>query len=62
MVGLPSDLDLQALRAHRDELRAICAEVLDLLEKHEPPWYLRRHYERLTAALAQHEYEGKEDR
>ena len=45
--------DLHTLYAQRDRLRVVCQELFDLLEEHEPPWYLRRHYNRATAALAE---------
>jgi len=32
------------------DMRLVLQEVFDLLEEHEPPWYLMGHYKRLRAA------------
>ena len=35
----------------RKEMRQALQEIFDLLEEHEPPWYLVRHYKRICAIL-----------
>ena len=40
---------------NHDELVAALKDVFALLEEHEPIWYLRRHYSRISKALAKAE-------
>ena len=42
----------EQLRAQVVRMRETLKEIFELLEEHEPIWYLRKHYNLITAALS----------
>lgn len=40
-----------ALNDENMRLRKVLREIFELLEEHEPPWYLRRHYNDIKQVL-----------
>jgi hypothetical protein len=53
-LGKTTDANARLIAAAPDLLKAL-KELFDLLEEHEPSWYLKGHFNRTRAALAKAE-------